>query len=84
MQTVVVDQKGRVMLPKRMRKALNTSSGDRLLVETSTKDRITFRILKPRIKNDRLLQMLSKPFHVSKAKIKQIDLSRIEDEMWMP
>lgn len=84
MQTIVVDQKGRILLPKQIRERLKTSNGDRLMIERSTEEEVTFKVLKPTKKKDKLLELLDHPFHVSEAKIKEVDLEKVEDEMWMP
>lgn len=84
MQTVVVDQKGRILLPKKLRAKLKLKSNNRLMVESSENERIVFKLVKSSGKNRELLWLLNNPLHVSKDLIKKINLEKLENEMWMP
>ena len=84
MQTVVVDQKGRVMLPLRVRKRLKVSNGNRLLVDYNKQGNIVLKLVKTVNRNNKLLWRLQHPLHVSKDRIASVDLEKVEEEMWLP
>ncbi len=72
MEIVVIDKKGRIVIPSRVRKVLNLKDGDRLLV-LSIKDDIL--VLK-KIDVERILRDIAR--EVAKAKL---DLEELTEEV---
>jgi len=80
---VKLDEKGRIMLPKRIRKNLKVESGQSLLLSYSN-SLVLIKRLKKLKSNDRLLRDLDYPIHVDNQRLKKVDLNRAEEEMWYP
>lgn len=81
MTTTVVDKKGRILLPARIRKALRIRQGDRMLVEagqagialrTQTKDRNT----------DRMFLDFRNPAQADLPLATRKYLEKLEEEYW--
>ena len=86
MRIVKMDEKGRVHLTRGIREELRLRPHE--VLEASVRDTTLtlkpFRKRKVSRKEDSLDWILRNPAHVSRKKLKEIDLEKIEDEMWMP
>jgi AbrB family looped-hinge helix DNA binding protein len=83
MRVVRVDERGRIILPKRLRERLPVKPGHNLIASFSN-GTIVLQKLKPASDKDSLLWDVQHPLHVNKRTLKKIDLDKIEDEMWLP
>lgn len=84
---VKLDDKNRLTLPKRLAAELKIRPGQPVLLKPQQGTLVIER-LSPRSKAgkraDTLSWLLANPLHVSKQKLKRLDIDRIEDEMWYP
>ncbi|HLD83391.1 MAG TPA: AbrB/MazE/SpoVT family DNA-binding domain-containing protein [archaeon] len=82
MNEAIVDEEGRVILPKRLRQRAGLAARSTVTIRV-VDDRI---ILVPHRgeKKDSLIWLLEHPAHVDSKKLKKIDLEQLKDEMWLP
>ena len=82
MPIVEVDKRGRIVIPKELRKEISLKPKEAFLIKISDKDTL---ILKKIEKKGRKPSspIFGKPLHVSPKKLKKIDLEKIEEEMWL-
>lgn len=74
--TAIIDQKGRLILPKKLRNRLKIKKVNSLLIESSNSDSIVFRIAKSGTKNNKLFWDLRHPIKVDKRKLYSVNLER--------
>lgn len=82
-----LDKKGRVVIPKQLRKAAQIDLFKPLILRIENSDHIILEReehFKKHMEIDPFMQDIHNPAHVSPEKIKKIDLEKLEDEMWCP
>lgn len=83
MPIVETDERGRVVIPKQIRKIVEIKPKEHLLLKLSDKDTIILKKLKTTSKEkDPLISSIKNPAHVPLKKIEEINLEKIEEEMW--
>ena len=81
MQKTIVDQKGRVMLPRKVRKEIGIKPGQSLVVTVESSEIRMKKTRKLTPETDRLLWDIHHPAH-SKAKVTRRLLEKLEEEQW--
>ncbi|MEM3086627.1 MAG: AbrB/MazE/SpoVT family DNA-binding domain-containing protein [Halobacteria archaeon] len=85
MSTTHLDAKGRLLIPRRVRRAAGLEEGEELLVKVPEEGTVLLRrIRKTPGGRDPFLEMLKKPAHVSREKLRRFDLEALKDEAWTP
>jgi AbrB family looped-hinge helix DNA binding protein len=84
MEVLKMDQKGRIQLPKRVRKLLKLKPKEVFLVEIEGNE---IRLSKPSkidVENDNVLKdMVKRPLHLKGVKLTKGFLNSLEDEAWL-
>ncbi|MBI4362105.1 MAG: hypothetical protein HY558_02935 [Euryarchaeota archaeon] len=85
MSTVHLDSKGRLLLPRRVRRAAGISPGEEVRVQVPEEGTVLLRrVKKAPLERDPYLEILKKPAHVSREKLRKFDLEALKDEAWTP
>lgn len=83
---VELDEKGRVLIPKEFRKIIRVESGQPLNLLLQDHDAILLEKIERKVgrfeKDPLLKDILKKPAHVSPKKLKELDLEKLEEELW--
>lgn len=85
MSTTHLDAKGRLLLPRRVRRAAGLSLGEEVRVQVPEEGTVLLRrVRKAPAGRDPFLEMLKRPAHVSREKLRKFDLEALEEEAWTP
>lgn len=79
MEEIIVDDAYKIHFPKKLINMLKIKPKDHFDVELE-KNKIVLKKVKR--KKDSLVEMLESPAHVDPAKIKQLNLKALEEELW--
>lgn len=86
MNIVEVDNRGRILIPKEIRRAGSIKPNQQFIIKiVNNNDLLLDKIEKSEKKNfrrDPFMESIENPAHVSPNKLKKIDLEKLEDEMW--
>lgn len=85
MSTIHLDAKGRLLLPRRVRQAAGLEGGEELVLKVPEEGTVLLRRIRRAPGGpDPLREMLRKPAHVSREKLRKFDLDALEEEAWTP
>lgn len=79
MEEIIVDDAYKIHFPRKLINMLKIKPKDHFGVELE-KNKIVLKKVKR--KKDSLVEMLESPAHVDPAKIKQLNLKALEEELW--
>lgn len=85
MSTTHLDAKGRLLLPRRVRRAAGLEQGEELVLKVPQEGTVLLRrVRRTPAGRDPFLEMLKRPAHVSREKLRKFDLEALKDEAWTP
>lgn len=83
MPIVEMDERGRIIIPKELRKIISAEHRQPFLLKLSDSDTVILKKIERRSRKGKsLISLIKKPLHVLPEKLKKIDLEKIEEEMW--
>ena len=83
MPIVEMDERGRVIIPKELRKVISAEHRQAFLLKLSDSDTVILKKIEKKTRSGKsLVSLIRKPLHVLPEKLKKIDLEKIEEEMW--
>jgi bifunctional DNA-binding transcriptional regulator/antitoxin component of YhaV-PrlF toxin-antitoxin module len=81
MPTAKIDERGRILLPKEIRKIVQIKPKEHLRIRLMGKGKLLIERI-PSLGTKVRTPVFGRPLHISLKKLKKIDLERIEEEMW--
>lgn len=85
MPIVEIDERGRMLIPKQIRRIAGIRSREKFFLRLESKNRLVLEKIdeESSVERDPLMELMDNPLHVSPEKIKKIDLERVEEELWL-
>ena len=85
MPIVEMDERGRMLIPKEIRRIAEIKSREKFFLRLENKKKLILEKIeeKSSTRKDPLIELIDNPLHVSPEKIKKIDLEKVEEELWL-